>query len=455
MRQCAGRAARTKRPALGGHDESAPSAPPGGAFSLPGALPGHDGAMPTTKRPGLGSVLAKPAYRRLFAAQTVSRWGDAFNTVALVVLVFRLTGSGLGVTGAVIAEIAPVLLLAPVAGAVVDRLPRVRVMIAADLWRTALAAALPLVDQHVLAVYAVAFGLAAGGVFFNPAASSVLPSIVDDDELVAANSGLWSAAVISQIALAPLAGVLVAAVGVAPAFLGNAASFAASALLLAGLRLPGRPVPTAAGSWLGRVGEGFRLLLADRLLRLLALVQLVAALSAGATSAPLVVLAGRRLHVGPGGVGLLLGAIGVGAALGPLLLGRLTTNPRRPALVFGPLLLRGLVDLVLATTRSLGVAVGVLAAYGVGTSTGMVTYNSLLQAEVTPEARGRVFAGFDLLWQAGRLASLVVGGVAADALGIRAVYYLGGVLLLAAGAVGFAGLPPQSEQHRDGRAVDR
>jgi MFS family permease len=110
--------------------------------------------------------------------------------------------------------------------------------------------------------------------------------------------------------------------------------------------------------------------------------------------------------------------------------------------VFGPLL-RGLVDLVLASTRSLAIAMGALAVYGVGTSTGMVTYNSLLQAEVAPEARGRVFAGFDLLWQAGRLASLVLGGVAADALGIRAVYYLGGVLLLVAGAVGFAGLPPR------------
>jgi hypothetical protein len=104
--------------------------------------------MTTAKRPGLRAVLARPAYRRLFAAQTISRWGDTFNTVALVVLVFRLTGSGLGVTGAVIAEIAPVLLLAPIAGAVVDRLPRVRVMIAADLWRMALAAALPLLDHR-------------------------------------------------------------------------------------------------------------------------------------------------------------------------------------------------------------------------------------------------------------------------------------------------------------------
>jgi predicted MFS family arabinose efflux permease len=412
--------------------------------------------MTTAKRPGLGAVLARPAYRRLFAAQTISRWGDTFNTVALVVLVFRLTGSGLGVTGAVIAEIAPVLLLAPLAGTVIDRLPRVRVLIAADLWRMALAAVLPLVDQHLAAVYAVAFGLAAGGVFFNPAASSVLPSIVNEDELVAANSGLWSAAVISQIALAPLAGALVAAVGVGPAFLVNAASFAASALLLAGLRLPGRPPEsTAAGSWLARIGEGARLLVADRLLRLLGLVQLLAALSAGATSALLVVLAGRQLRVGPGGFGLLLAAIGVGAALGPLLLARLVSNPRRPALVFGPLLLRGLVDLVLATTRSLAVAMGALAAYGVGTSTGMVGYNSLLQAEVAPQARGRVFAGFDLLWQAGRLASLVLGGVAADALGIRAVYYFGGVLLLVAGAVGFAGLPPQIRERGDGRIADR
>lgn len=56
---------------------------------------------------------------------------------------FRLTGSGLGVTGAVIAEIAPVLLLAPLAGAVIDRLPRVRGLVAADLWRMALAGVLP------------------------------------------------------------------------------------------------------------------------------------------------------------------------------------------------------------------------------------------------------------------------------------------------------------------------
>jgi len=393
------------------------------------------------RRPGLGSVLANPGYRRLFAAQTVSRWGDTFNLVALVVLVFRLTGSGLGVAGVVVAEIAPVLLLAPLAGVLVDRLPRVRVMVAADLWRMTLAGLLPLVDQHLAAVYAIAFGMAAGAVAFNPAAAAVLPSVVADEELVAANSGLWSAAVISQIALAPLAGTLVAAWGVAPAFLVNAASFAVSAVALAGLRSPRLSAPLAAGRWRQQLVDGARLLTHVPLLRLLAITQLLAALSAGATSALLVVLAGRRLGVGADGFGLLLAAIGVGAAIGPLLLARLTSNPRRPALVFGPYLLRGLVDLVLGATRSLPVALGALTVYGVGTSTGMVAYSALLQAEVAAEARGWVFAGFDLLWQAGRLASLALGGIAADALGVQAVYRLGGGLLLVAGLVGLAGLP--------------
>jgi len=73
--------------------------------------------------------------------------------------------------------------------------------------------------------------------------------------------------------------------------------------------------------------------------------------------------------------------------------------------VFGPYLLRGLTDLILAATRSLPVAMAALGLYGVGTSTGMVTYNSLLQAEVPSNKRGRVFAGYDMIWQTGRLIS--------------------------------------------------
>lgn len=391
-------------------------------------------------RVGLRPVFAQPGYRRLWSARTASQAGDVFATVALALLVFDLTGSALGVSAVVFAEILPVLLVAPLAGTLVDRLPRVAVMIAADLWRAGLAAALILLGNNITAVYVVAFGLSLGAVLFSPAANSALPTLVKDAELVAANSGIWTAAVLAQIALAPLAGILYTAFGAGPAFGINAASFAVSAALLTGLRLPTQPRPSQRRGFRADVLTGLRMLAGDRLLRTLGAGQLLAALSAGATSALLVVLARDHLHLAPSGYGLLLGAIGVGAVLGPFLLTRLVDDPRRPLIVFGPYVLRGLVDLVLATFTALPIALVALAVYGMGTSSGAVTFNSLLQAHTPEHTRGRIFATFDVFWQLGRLISLLVGGLLAAAIGIQAVYYLGGTLLLLAAGIGWTGI---------------
>jgi MFS family permease len=399
-------------------------------------------------RVGLRAVFAHPGYQRLWSARTVSQSGDVFATVALSLLVFDLTGSALGVSAVVFAEIVPVLLLAPFAGTLVDRLPRVTVMVAADLWRAALAASLIILGDNVALVYVIAFGLSVGAVLFNPAANSALPTLVRDEELVAANSGIWTAAVLSQIALAPLAGVLYAAIGPGPAFAINAASFVVSAVLLRGLRLPAAPARTERRGLFADAAAGVRLLLTDRLLRALGAGQLLAALSAGATSALLVVLARDHLDLAPSGYGLLLGAIGVGAVLGPFLLTRLVSDPRRPMFVFGPYVLRGLIDIVLATFTALPLALVALAVYGLGTSSGAVTFNSLLQAHAPEHARGRIFASFDVFWQLGRLVSLLIGGLLAAAIGIQAVYYLGGALLLLAAGIGWTGARPRNSRTR-------
>ncbi|MFN2496250.1 MAG: MFS transporter [Pseudonocardiaceae bacterium] len=397
----------------------------------------------SARRVGLRTVFAQPGYRRLWVARTASQWGDVFATVALSLLVFDLTGSALGVSTVIVAEIVPVLLFAPLAGTLVDRLPRVQVMVAADLWRAVLAGSLVLLAGNVAAVYVIAFGLSVGAVLFNPAANSTLPALVADRELVAANSGIWTAAVLSQIALAPVAGVVYATLGAGLAFGINAASFLVSAALLRRLRVPDTVASTDRRSWFGDATAGMQLLAGDRLLRALGAGQLLAALSAGATSALLVVLAREHLSLEPAGYGLLLGAIGVGAVLGPLVLTRLVSDPCRPAFVFGPYVVRGLVDVVLATFTALPLALVALVVYGLGTSSGAVTFNSLLQAHTPEHARGRVFASFDLFWQLGRLVSLVVGGVLAAALGIEAVYYLGGALLLLAALIGWAGIRGQ------------
>lgn len=395
--------------------------------------------MPETS--AVRRVLRSGPFRRFFLARTISQWGDTFNAVALVILVYRLTGSGLKVGATVAFEIAPVLLFGFAAGVLVDRLPRRRVMVVADLARAAIAVTVALFSEHLGVLYAAAFGLSTFGVLFNPAAASVVPALVDDDDVVGANSAIWSAAVTSQIALAPAAGALVAFAGAAPAFAINAASFLISAALLTGLRLdsPAARPPTRR---IEDVKEGLGAIRSSRFLSTLAGVQGLAALSAGATSALLVVLAERHLEVGPGSFGILIGAIGVGAGLGPLVLQKLVRDVRRPGWLFGPYLLRGFVDLVLAASTNLVVAAGALAFYGVGTSTGNVTYNSVLQTSVDNRIRGRVFAFYDVVWQTARLASIFAGGFLADAYGIVAVYVIGGVLLLAAGILGFVNAGP-------------
>ncbi len=380
-------------------------------------------------------------FRRLFAARTVSQWGDTFNSVAVVILVYRLSGSGLSVAATVIVEIVPFLGLGLFAGAVVDRLPRVAVMVGADLARAVIAALLAVFGHQLWVVYAAAFSMSACTVFFNPAANSVLPSVAGDDKLLGANSAIWSAAVVSQIVLAPVAGLLVAAAGAGPAFAINAVSFLISAALLARIRAP-RPTIAPRRSRLADITDGMAYIKASRLLSTLGAVQGLAALSAGATSALLVVLAQRHLHLGATRFGILLAAIGVGAGVGPLMLGRVVRDVHHPALLFGPYLVRGLVDLALAGFASFAGALVALGAYGLGTSTGNVTYNTTLQSVVPDQQRGRVFAFYDVVWQSGRLASIGVGGVLADAAGITAVYYLGGALLIAAAAAGLMRLRP-------------
>ncbi len=374
-------------------------------------------------------------FRRLFLAHSVSRAGDAFNTVALVVLVFELTGSGLGVAGAVMFEVLPVLLLGPVAGLAADRFPRRLLMVGSDLARAGFAAILVMSSGSVGLAYAVAFALSAGAVVFNPAASSLLPDVVEDKELVAANSALWSAAVVAQIALAPAAGVVIARLGVEAAFAVNAGTFLLSAALLAGLRTGRAPAEVVVRGRNRVLGGGLQAIRTHPLLARLAIVQVLASASAGATGGLLVVLAERWMGVGPSGFGTLLGAIGVGAALGPALVGRFVRAGDRRWL-FGPFAVRGGVDLALAAFSNPVVSGSALVVYGMSTSTGMVAYQSTLQVLVPSDTRGRVFAFYEVLWNASRLLSLAAGGVVAELLDVRVVYLLGGLLLFAAAAIG-------------------
>ncbi len=382
------------------------------------------------------ALLKVRGYPELLAAQAISRVGDSVHYIALVALIFSLTGSGLAVSGAVVFEALPVLLFGALAGAVVDRLPRRRVMIAADLARAALAV-LMAQTTSVPAIYALAFGLALGGVFHGPASQSLVPAVVPARILGRANALTWSSVQSSHVLGAALGGAAIAVAGASGAFLLNAATFLLSALLL--LRVP---EPTDADSTKRttrlrtEARHGLEFIRADRFIVQLMAVQLLAVLSVGGTGALLVVLATRQLGVDEADFGLLVAAIGVGAVIGPLLFGRLVDRIDSPVLVFIPYLVRGLIDAALAFVTGLWVPITLLLLYGINTSTGGVAYTTLLQRRVPADLRGRVFSAFNVVWQAGRLASLALAGILADVVSVQAVYVIAGVLLVLAGLIG-------------------
>lgn len=386
-------------------------------------------------------IISSRAYFPLWLGQLVSNFGDTLNYVALVVLVYQLSHSGLAVSANVMFEIIPVIFLAPVAGVIIDRFPRKTILIVSDLVRAVLVVSLIFV-QATWQVYLITVGLVAAGVFFNPTVQAIIPAIVEPESLLAANSVSWTTGRLVQIIASALAGGLIALIGPNTAFAINAMTFVFSAFMIMRLH-----IPTHAGEinranrrefegWLEDARKGVAFAAQNKLVSRLLVVQALSSLAVGATSALLVVLAEQHLQLAPAGFAWLLMAIGAGALLGPILFGSFIKSWRNVQYIFIPYIIRGIGDILIAIIVPLPLALLILFIYGLNTSTGMVVYNSLLQSEVKEEVRGRIYTLFDIVWNLMRLISLGVGGVLVDLWGIQTIYYLGGGLLMVAGFVG-------------------
>jgi MFS family permease len=386
-------------------------------------------------------VARSPSYFPLWLSQLVSSFGDTLHYIALVVLVYQLTGRGAAVAVLVAAEIIPVLVLGPVAGVVIDRFSRKVVLIAADLVRALLVVSL-IWPQGAWHAYLIAAGIAAGNTFFNPTVQAVIPSLTTEDQRLAANSVAWSTGRLVQIIASAIAGGLIALIGTDAAFLLNAVTFVISALLIVRLVIPahagqlGHETKRGFDRYLGEAREGLRYALHDHLVSRLLIVQSLASLAVGATGAMLVVLSEQHLDLRPSGFAWLIGAIGAGALVGPLLPNALARDYRDARWLFVPYIVRGVGDVLIAIFTPLPVALVILFIYGLNTSTGMVVFSATVQGAVPDTVRGRVFTLMDVTWNAMRLLSLAVGAVMVDRIGIQPLFWIGGALLTGAGILG-------------------
>lgn len=384
-------------------------------------------------------------FLRIWAGQLVSNLGDGVHRVAVLWWARQATGSNMAVVAVALATTLPMILMAPVAGTLVDRVDRRRLMIVSDVVRfgtSALLALLFAADLLTLPVVLVAAVVAAtAGSVFTPAYMASITMLVPADDRAKANSLVGVNEAVAGVLGPAVGGVLIGVWGTSSALWFDAATFVVALLLVLASRvpMPARAERTTDDASVDADGPfaALGLLRRDRNIRDLTMV----AVSLNTFVAPvpvlMVALAAGPLALGGTGFGLLEAAIPLGMVVGFVLGPRLSTV--RPA----PLVALAVTSLGIAfagaTTLALVAGLTFVAA-GVGVGVANTLLPTRFQNDIDPSLQGRVFALLGALGQIGRPAGLLMAAPLLAVLGPRGGLAVCGVCMLAVSWIGRSGV---------------
>ena len=406
--------------------------------------------------------------RLVLSAGIISLTGDWILTIGLIYRVYALTGSTVASALTMASSFAPQVLLGAVAGVFADRWDRKRTMIAADLLLAA--GLLPLVLVHdaaqVWIVFAVMFWEGSVQQFFSPAEQAMVPRLVPDDELMTANAVSGQVSNVSRLAGSALGGILAAVGGIIAVTLIDAASFLASALLLALVRTTGRTAASSEGgsirARLAQVGaelrDGLQMSARHAVLRALMIFALVTSVGEGIMSTLFTPFVEHVLHGTPQDLGLIVAAQAVGGIVGGIVAAACGHRARASRLLSYGAIAFGLVDLAIFLYPLGYVAVWpaivgmiIVGLPGALTLAGLIT---LFQRSSEDSYRGRVFGAVSALEGVTVLAGTLAAGYLSRFVGIVPVLAVQGAGYVVAGLVMLAWLkdgadPPVPAADRD------
>jgi len=378
-------------------------------------------------------------FTKAMVASGFANLADGVLWVALPLLAVELTRSPLLIAGITVAARLP-WLLAPVAGAFADRLDRRQSMVRVNLVRTVLLGGLALAVAVDLAslpmLFAVAVLLGVAETLFDTSAQSLLPAVVDREDLTRANSRLFAVELVANTFVGPPLGGLLAAAGLAVALGLPAAAYLVGAgclaLLVGSFRAVGAG-PAGSTRLRDDIAEGTRFVWRHPVLRPLAIMLGVQnmAYSAAFSVFVLFAVAPGPMGLSKAGYGVLTATLGVGSLLGSWLavpverrLGRVNT------LVLSIVL--NAVTLAVPVVTTLPVPIG---ASMVASGAGIVLWNVItvsLRQRITPDRLlGRMNASYRLVGWGTMPLGAALGGVLAEALGLRGAFLVAALLTLA------------------------
>jgi predicted MFS family arabinose efflux permease len=383
--------------------------------------------------------LGRP-FRWLLASSWTSNLGDGVSLAAAPLLVATATHDPFLVAMAVVLQRLPWLLFGLFAGVVADRVDRRRIILVVHTGRAVVLAALSaaiLLDRAGVGVVLVAmFVLGTAETFADTTATTLLPMLVDPDDLAIGNARIMAGFVTVNQLVGPPLGAALFAFGHAVPFLVEGGCMLAAAVLSSRIALPRlvRDGRAAGRSHVRRdIAEGMRWLWHNPAVRTLAITIVTFNVTFGAAWSVLVLYAIERLHAGEVGFGLLTTASAVGGLLGTVTYGWLAARLRLGDLMRIGLIIETLTHLSLALTTDTWVALVIMFVFGAHAFVWGTTSTSIRQRAVPHELQGRVSSVYLIGVQGGIVVGSAIGGVIADAFGVTGPFwfaFVGSALLV-------------------------
>jgi MFS family permease len=383
-----------------------------------------------TARPA--SVFRSSAFSRFYAGQALSYLGDGLRTLAIPMLVFRLTNSATALGWTWGLELLPYAFVSLIAGSLGDRVDRRRLMITCDALRfTVMALFTVLFATGHLTLWMIYTGvlvLAVGGSIFLGAQTPSIPYLLGKDRVKGAVAALSATEQSVNLVAPPIGGVLFALVGPLPALAINAITYLTSQIAIASVRTFGPDEPGALPSWreiAGDVAIGWRFLCADKAMLRLSVASCCFNFIGSVGFVALIPYFKLAFRAGDHVVGLAFGCFAAGAAVGAYLAGR-THWAFGPAVIVA-YLLDGVGWLPLPWTHSLPVAIGGIAFSSLCSGYVITTIVSWRLRIIPEELVGRVFGVVRLVVLIGILPGSVLGGWFGDHVGVRTTMLISAV----------------------------
>jgi MFS family permease len=412
----------------------------------PTALPTTPTPTPSPARLPPRSPIRNRNFGLLWSGGLVSDLGDWMLLIALPVYVFQLTGSALITSTVFVVELVPALFVGQVAGVLVDRWDRRRILVVGGLLQAALL--LPLLAattvEELWIIYVVAAVQSCLARVCAPAKAALIPALVPADQLTAANSLNAVSDNLARLVGSPLGGLAIQMLGLVGVVVVDAASYLLSALLTWGVRIRHEPSPAKTSTrpsllsdWL----DGIRTIRRTPPLPAVLFIGALSQVAQGMFVVLFVVFVLQELDGTGGDVGLIRGVQAIGGVVGGLVIGALSRRLSPRALIGWGFVVFGLISLSTWNAPNLTTAIGLYLGLfiaagipGVATMTGLLT----TVQSVTPATHlGRVFAAFETGAGALQAVGVLLAGALADRLGVvtilnaqAGIYILCGVLAL-------------------------